>query len=63
MLIILQILQRNFVLCRLMNKAEKKAEREAEGEPSSHMASDYEQVTSDRIPDVSRGILDGHIEN
>ncbi|KEH18539.1 putative transcription factor NAM family [Medicago truncatula] len=56
--------QRTFVLCRLMKKAEKKAEEEIdrmicdEGEPSRHMSSDHEnQETVEGIPDVISGTL------
>ncbi|KAK7275464.1 hypothetical protein RIF29_16581 [Crotalaria pallida] len=49
----------NFVLCRLMEKAEKKTESgidafsHGEGGPNSHIATGYEnQVTVDRIPNV-----------
>ncbi|KAI4355334.1 hypothetical protein L6164_004116 [Bauhinia variegata] len=42
--------QRTYVLCRLMNKHEKKTD---EG-PSSHMASDYEnQAIADQFPEVN----------
>ncbi|KAJ1390612.1 NAC domain [Sesbania bispinosa] len=51
--------KRDFVLCRLIKKPEKTAEGGAdelihdEGEPSSHVASDYEsKATADRDPDV-----------
>lgn len=70
MLIIFQILQRTFVLSRLMHKAEKKTEGGTdtmvrdEGEPSRHMGSEYEnQATVEGISDVSRACLIGHIEN
>ena len=60
MLTIFQILQRTFVLCRLMKKAEKKAEGGTdalpydEGEPSSRMASNHENQATDRYTNVSR---------
>ncbi|XP_045789452.1 NAC domain-containing protein 69-like [Trifolium pratense] len=57
--------KRNFVLCRLMRKAETKAEEEAdimiydEGEPSRNLSSsDHEnQETVEGIPDVISGTL------
>nr|KYP75561.1 NAC domain-containing protein 69 [Cajanus cajan] len=51
--------KRDFVLCRLMNKAEKKAETETdklihgEGDSSNHIVADFEnQETDDKIPNV-----------
>ncbi|KAJ1408344.1 NAC domain [Sesbania bispinosa] len=62
--------QRTFVLCRLMKKAEKKAEGGTdamicnEGEPSRHIASDYEnEATAEGIPDVGGTLPEMNMES